>query len=176
MVDDFKKMDEFFQKIFREQSENFSPEKNMKGFSDSVVKKILERQRSRQIGFSLALGFSAAAILGLAMVVVIQQKQMPVAEAPEKMEAQAPAVITNEIAAPEAIQTESAKPAAPAVRETVTAETIAADIEALKELGLWTEQDEEAIGIPVETAFSEVMTYLETEQPAISMPPQQAAG
>ena len=183
MADEFEKMDDYLKKVFRDQKDIFQPGKDLKGFSDSVVKRILERQRNRQIGFGIAAGFSAVAVFGMVMVFVMQPRPAtaPEISAPAAVEAKVPASMVNQ--AREIIPAVSKKqelvqaPAATVtVPEPVTEETLAAEIEALKDLGVWTEQDEEEIGIPADVIFAEIQTYLETEQPSIAMPSQQVAG
>lgn len=62
-------------------------------------------------------------------------------------------------------ETETQAPAA-GVKE----DELLEEIEALKELGVWTEEDEEEAGIPVEAAFLELANYVSDNQSSVAMP------
>lgn len=177
MEDKFGKMDKWMMNASREVREQRISRKELDAFHEEVMKKIAASQTSGWKlpfpGMMMAAGFSLAVILGAAFylnqVRVVPEEKPVKAEVKLVTEPLVPAPQIKEPAMPEPISIPVISQAAPAaLSQQVPAsapavlakeEDLLQEIEALKELGLWTEEDEEEAGIPVETAFAELENY-----------------
>lgn len=170
MNDDFIKLDEWMLDTTRRERERRVPEKDLTGFQEEVMRKIMARQHQ---GFSIPYGglamvsvFSLAVILGAVFYLngTPSKKETPrvsssaapvTAPVVQKVILPVPAVIPNiPVTVPEV---EVSKPAANMSQPATLSESeILDEIEALKELGVWTEDDEDRAGIPVEVIFADL--------------------
>ena len=133
-LDSFEKIDSDLMKLAEKLRETKVPENMRNDFSKSVEDRILRERRAPGLGWmlpSFALVFGLA-LAGAAAWFIMAPKQKPIAPVP--------------------VFSEPSGPPLAEFRES----NIIQEIEALKELGLWTDEDEEAIGIPAEQAFSEM--------------------
>ena len=158
MDNDFKKMDDWMMDAARQEREKRVPEKDMKEFHDGVIKKILERQR-HGIGMPY-VGLGMAGVLSLALILGLVIYLRPNPAAKVKPAVEQPIAVSSTTVQEKASSVEAAAP------PPMTESSLVEDIEALKELGVWTDQDEEEAGIPVEVIFSDLETGLTLQQPA----------
>lgn len=179
----FEKLDQELMKGLKEARERRVPEEALKGFSDSVAKRILERKnRKPAFGFPAWVVIPAFALLAGAGLWYWMGVKVPQTPSPEnlKMRPQAvpsvPGIVpeTRRVAAPakELISTPTAPAANPISLPALQDSDIADEIEALKELGEWTEEDEEVIEIPLEESFTELEGVLDTENIPLRATPQ----
>jgi hypothetical protein len=194
MSDDFKKLDDWMMDAAKREREQRVPEKDLQAFHDGVMKKILERG-NRGFGMPYA-GFAAAAALTFAMVlgtvIYIQNVRVPVSEESAKLSqngTRAQARVEKEpmlaaVKTPAAVfyrEPVSQPQASPAPKALavqpppLTESDIVDEVEALKELGVWTEDDEAEAGIPVEVTFGDLEAAFEGAQPSIPQGPPVAS-
>ncbi len=144
MNDDFEKMDSAWMDLTKKAREIQVPSEILKDFSGQVQKKILER-RARAAFF---MGVEAGAlVIALVLGAIALMHFRPVTQ-----------------------QTAPAPEPASAQLKELEESDIVSEIEALKELGVWTDEDETAIGIPADTALGDLEYGLESD-PAITFSP-----
>lgn len=170
MSDDFKKLDDWMMDAAKNTREQKIPEGELKDFHEGVMRKIMERQNAGA-GFPyMGLAFVAALSLAVTFGAVIYMKSVKVEpvtqeEASEIKPVAAAPVLQQEI--PE-IKTPVPQPKVQASAPALNEAEIIDEIEALKELGAWTEEDEAEAGIPVEVTFGDLdFTPNSQAQPAI---------
>lgn len=167
--DEFEKMDDSMLKTFRPLREQKFSKAEMDDFHAKVMKQIADRPIPQAgfpyAGLVTAAAFSAAVIFAAAFY--FHQLQVP-----PHQEAPVKAKVVRTIPIPEIPAPQISVPAPVVIAE----EDLLAEIEALKELGVWTEEDEEEAGIPVEAAFLELARYAEDfQQPSPAAPPSSRA-
>ncbi len=162
MSDNFEKLDEWMMEVTRAAREKKVPEKDRQGFQESVMRKIAERQIVSPgipyFGVSVMAAICVLAVLGVIWMSRPATAPAPKTEVKPFVQAQPAAPMTS---APVIISQE-AKPAAVS-KKPMTEQEILNDIEALRELDSWTEQDEEEAGIPVEVTFSDLDTGINSQ-------------
>lgn len=134
----FKKEDEKMMERMKPVRERRVAPEFLKGFSASVVRKIEAKKEPATRSFTWQAAVPVFAVLVLAFVTLVRpngilQPQAPVPESAVFEIAQLPEPV---------LQVEA---------------TLADEIEALKELGVWTNEDEEAVGVEAEEAELEEM-------------------
>ncbi len=170
MNDDFIKLDEWMLEATRREREGRVPEKDLLGFQEGVMRKIMERQR-RGFGFP-SMGLAMVSVFSLAVIfgAVVYLNRMPSKkETPVVSSAPAPvaAPVIKKVILPVAnvipnipVTVPEVKVSGPSVSVSqpslLSESEIMEEIEALKELGAWTEEDEERAGIPVEVSFADL--------------------
>ncbi len=159
----FEKQDEFFRKRMDSIRPREVPREVLKGFRESVEKRILESgERPAFAGFplpALALTVALLMLLGAGGMLALRLRQPAVSkEAP-------PAVQTvpqeSAAGAPEnrAVRRETPQPSAQGDSELLT------DVEVLEALGAWTEDDEKSVGINVENRLQDLELFFDSDAP-----------
>ncbi len=163
MNHEFEKMDAEMMETFKRARNQEIPEGLLKNFSASVERKILERHvRPSRLG----VGWAGLAVLGFAFLIfgAVLWRLLPATRpAPVQVPVQA---VNSVILRPEAEESreilrsaQDDKRRAQDDKQRIQNDDsteILSDIEALKELGVWTEEDEEKLGILAEERFSEL--------------------
>ncbi len=192
MENDFEKMDEWMMKASRRAREQKVPQKELDAFHEGVMKKIVDGSRPGFgmpfAGFVFAGAFTAAVVLGAAFyfrqvtvtpdvaapvraeVTLVTPTDVPLPEIPVSPIIQTPPVPALVTVQPIMDMPGFSKIEDPAFKD----EDILEEIEALKELGVWSEEDEEEAGIPIEAAFLELESYSGDSQPSGVMTPPSA--
>ena len=167
MGEDFKGLDDWMMTVTRGERQGHVPDKDLEDFHDEVMKKILERQRSGfghpYAGFAVAAGISIAVIFSAILYIrlVPVEKPKPVAMEVTKQAAVSPIIPASvETVKAETLASQAKKAELPVFTEA----TLVDEIEALKELGAWTEDDEAEAGIPADVTFSDLEVGLQTSQ------------
>lgn len=185
MENKFEEMDQWMMKASRDVREQKISQKELNAFHESVMSKIMIQQPSHwslpYTGLMFAAAFSLAIILGT--VFYLHQVQVSkTEEKPVKVEVKLitapmiPSPAVNDQAAhvtamPQAPTPVMSQPAVSTAIPIFQEMEILEEIEALKELGVWTEEDEEEAGIPVEAAFIELENYAGEKQPSVMLSP-----
>ena len=149
MSQDFEKMDKEMMEALKELRGQKIPEGLLKDFSAGVEQKIRDRN-VRPLG--AGLGWTSFLALGVAFLVfgIVIWKLLPsrprVIPIPARSAAESPAVFSTRATAPAA-----EKFSAPLAEAEISSE-----IEALRELGVWTDEDEQKLGIALEETFDEL--------------------
>ena len=168
----FEKMDREFLSSLKDVREKKVPEEIRRDFKRSVEERLAS---AGQPGFGLSLLAAPALVLvlGAALCWVYLKPAPPVQEnIPVETELQKKETVTEALPAPMPVAAPAPVPAA--VRKIVhsdvqmnaqlpklaqiTESNIVNELEALKELGVWTEKDEEEIGITSDQIFEELET------------------
>ena len=145
---EFEKMDSEMMEIFKPARNQAMPEGLLKNFSARVESKILKGNiRAGLGGGGLAAWGFAFFILAVVLWRVLPA-QGPAAVPVPVIVLESPALRVPPGAKQSPVPHDVSAPA--------TETEILSDIEALKELGVWTEEDEEKIGILAEERFSEL--------------------
>lgn len=153
----FEQMDQDFEKIFRPHKEARVPDELLKDFDTQVKRRILDR-KSRAFPFGIAYAALAVLVLTIAAFGLFFWKinlptPRPVAEPVAAVSSQAPIQSTPETA-------------------DLEESDLLTEIAALQELGVWTEADDDSIGISIEQSLSELELGLETESFPLQSNPQ----
>lgn len=164
MIESFEKMDKEFLDGLKNIREKKVPDTVRQNFKQSVERRIMSAGRPAGFGFSFAMlpVFVLAAGVALCWFYLRPNRPVPVNVEIKQESApiQTPALVLKTVPeAPVKIQ-----PNAPKLEE-ITESNLVAELEALKELGVWTEQDEEEIGIPADLIFEELEAMI-GEMPA----------
>ena len=138
MNGEFEQMDKEMMETLQGVRDQKMPEGLLKDFSAGVERKIRERN-VRPAGIGAGFGWASALALGLVLLVLgaVIWKLLP---------AKRPIVVP----------VKSASPTYVIMRSPGSPSEIVNEIEALKELGVWTDEDEEKLGIALEETFSEL--------------------
>lgn len=155
MNNDFKNLDDWMMKAARgERDQKMSPEE-LKAFQASVIKKIAERKAPGSIfgmpaasmvfvfGLLFLLALSGAYFLGM---------QIGKTAKPSLSQAQQNSSVSSELS-----------------RAPLKDETLLIEVAVLRELGVWTDDDEQAIGIPLDALMQELDTYTPEAQPVLQI-------
>jgi len=131
--DSFDRMDESLMKGFKKNRDRKVPESILRGFSESVEKQILEAKSQNTVFGGGAMVFSISFVL----IAAILLWQWP------NLIKQVPSDAKFSFNEKTAFQESD----------------IDSDVQVLKALGEWNEEDEAAMGIPVENAFAEFAEF-----------------
>ncbi len=124
--DSFNQMDESWMKNLKQFRDQKVPESTLHHFSDSVEKEILKSKGGMPAFGTGAVVFSVALVLAAGLLIWQWPNLTQAPASSEKL----------------------------VLQKTISLESqIEADVEVLKALGEWTEDDERAVGIPIENAF-----------------------
>ena len=186
----FEKMDADFEKLFRPLKEEHVPDELFKNFELQVKRKILEQERPP---ISLGSWYAAVAVSLVTLAVIgILVWRMNIKSAEPVREPAVRTVLTQAPVSVDPAPRLSEKPVqiegkdknkgiesssnlskdTPAVPAPLEESDLITEIEALQELGVWTEEDDNAIGISAEYSLSELEMGLETENLALQSNPQ----
>jgi hypothetical protein len=174
MNDDFKKLDEWMMNASKKAREKKVPEKDLQDFHDNVMKKILERQNAAPgfpyAGLAAVAAFSLAVIFGAVMYmhsVKVEKNETEKAQTVENQRLDAIHSGPSHYASLDGkddgkqFMSGSLSSAEGPTRVPLTEASIVDEIEALKEIGAWTEEDEAEAGIPVEVTFGDLEVGME---------------
>ena len=173
----FEKLDQEMMRSLGTVRRKRVPEEIRKNFRAAVEKRILESTRPGGFPLLFAAVPAVVLILGLALCwFYLRPAPRPLMPEPALARTVRSAMVPAAAPAPKAAAPviEVAKPQPPAPEaqlSKITENNIVDEIEALKELGAWTDDDEQAIGIPSDQIFEELETLAgEFPQTAESMP------
>ena len=161
--ENFEKQEKFFRKHLDSVRANEVPKEILKGFRESVEKRILETE-----GYPAALGFplpAAAVCLGVLVLLAaafLMLRSHPETARPGKAMTEEVQPIENPASSLPAVREdtgsqEGAEPAAPPDAELLT------DVEVLQALGAWTEDDEKSVGINVENRLQDLELFFDAD-------------
>jgi hypothetical protein len=181
MSDEFNKLDDWMMEIVKPEREKRLSEEDLKGFHDDVMKRVIERQNrgfgSPYVGFAFAAALSLAVIFGAVLYmrsVNIEKEKIaetggPVKTNAEKKPAPQYAAIDKRDSGKEFLSGSLSNASLPQAAP-LTEANILDEIEALKELGSWTEEDEAEAGIPADVTFADLEVGGQTNQPQVPAP------
>ena len=155
MADPFEKLDKEMMEALQEVRHQKIPEGLLRNFSTEVQRKIQERN-IRPAGIGLGLGIWVILALAFLTFGMVIWKLLPPAPKPKVVPILMP---VSQI--PAAATPSSSAPPSKITPAPLTESEIISEIEALKELGVWTEEDEAKLGITLEETFSELELALE---------------
>ncbi len=179
----FDKLDRDLMKGLQTLREKPVPQEIRRNFRRSVEERILEIGRPPLFSWQTALIPAAVLVLGLALIVLFV-KPRPVTVSPQMKEAPAviretaksevkilapalpmPSEVKREVQVDREIQNQNPQTQAAVVSES----DLLSEIETLKELGVWTDEDEEEIGISSDQIFEELEILMgESAQTGVS--------
>ncbi len=185
-MSDFEKMDQEWMRKLEGARERKVPDSVRAGFRKSVEDRIFKAGRGFSFAFAPALVPLVILGAGIALSWFYLRPQQPLVPVQVEDRIQQPqartAVISNEQnrtfkpAPPtqqsgfQAVTEKAAAPVPAALTPELTESNIVEEIEMLKELGVWTEDDETEIGVSADQIFEELETMAGEISQAASMP------
>ncbi len=164
----FEKMDEAWMQALRSVREKKVPNNILRNFDVLVAQRIIHQQKENPVfagGWALVLLPALAIVLAVGIWRFFPEFKKPSPTVP---------ALTSQFVQPEPLKVEAVEALVPAAISVADLheEEIADEIEALKDLGVWTDEDESSVGILPENTFDELDMALENDG-ALPLPEMQ---